>query len=185
MASRSMKGVVDRIALFFKGGCQWLTAAPRYRGAVLCGLCLIGAIIAIGHNGSKGIFAPVTQTSDVVAARMAAMSAESGTRSARNSLPKNGIGDADVESSPVDNDSQGGKEGPSAKTVASDKSFLVAETEKKKTRSRDKSEGKKTATKPAKKTQRRVSSERDRKFSPTPEIKRAEEKITSIIRDLF
>jgi hypothetical protein len=46
-----MKGVVDRLALFFTAGWQWLTAAPRYRGALLCSLSAIGAMIAIGYTG--------------------------------------------------------------------------------------------------------------------------------------
>ena len=183
-----MKGVVERIGLFFSAGWQWLTAAPRYRGALLCGLSLLGAMVAIGYNGSKGIFAPspsVTQTNDVVAARISAMSAGSGASHPENSLPKDRIGDAEVaEASPEHNDSRSGKEGLSAKAIASDKSFLVAETEKK-AAIQDKDEVKKTANKPKKKTQRRDSNDKDRKFDPSREIKRAGEKITKVFREIF
>ena len=183
-----MKGVVERVGLFFSAGWQWLTAAPRYRGALLCGLAVVGAMIAIGYNGSKSIFAPsppVTQTNDVVAARISAMSAGLGASHPENSLPKEPIGNAEVvEPSPVNNNSRSGKEGPSAKAIASDKSFLVADTEKK-AAIRDKEEVKKTANKPKEKTQRRVSSDTDRKFDPSREIKRTGEKITRVIRDIF
>ena len=54
--SLSMKGVLERVALSFKVGWQWLIAQPRYRAALLCGLSVVGAMIAIGYNGSKGIF---------------------------------------------------------------------------------------------------------------------------------
>jgi hypothetical protein len=179
-----MKGVVDRIALFLKGGWQWLTAEPGYRGALLCGLSAIGAMIAIGYSGSKGIFspsAPVAQPSDVVAARISAMSDQLGASSAKNSLLKNGIGDEEVvEASPADNDSRSRKEGPSPSAIASDKSFLVADTETKKAAIRDKDKVKKTTKKSAKKT-----SGRDRKFSPSRDIKRAGEKITTVIREIF
>jgi hypothetical protein len=183
-----MKGVVERIGLLFSAGWQWLTAAPRYRGALLCGLSLLGAMIAIGYNGRKGVFAPsapVTQTNDVVAARISAMSAESGASQPENSLSKDRIGDAEVaEASPEDHGSRNRKEGVSATAIASDKSFLVAETEKK-AAIRGKDDVKKTADKPKKKTQRRVSSNKDRKFDPSREIKRAGEKITQVIRDIF
>jgi hypothetical protein len=178
-----MKGVVDRIALFFKVGWQWLTAEPGYRGALLCGLSAIGAIMAIGFSGSKGIFsprAPVAQTSDVVAARISAMSDQSGASSAKNSPLKNGVGDGDA----VD-DSRNRKEGPSPSAIASDKSFLVADTEKKNAAIRDKDKVKKTAKKSAKKTRQRVSSDRDRKLNPSREIKRADEKVTRVIGDIF
>jgi hypothetical protein len=185
-----MKGVSHRIALFFKTGWQWLTATPRYRGALLCALSAIGAMIAIGYNGSKGIFspsAPVTQTSDVVAARISAMSDGLRASNAENSLPKNGIGNTEVvEPSPVDNDSRIQRKGPSARAIASDKSFLVAEAEKtEKSAIQDKDKVRKTAKKSAKKKQQPVSSDRDRKFSPSREIKRAGERITSVIRDIF
>ncbi|HEY5778467.1 MAG TPA: hypothetical protein VIT00_06990 [Terrimicrobiaceae bacterium] len=184
-----MKRVGHRIALFFKVGRQWLTPAPRYRGAFLCGLFAIGAMIAIGYNGNEGIFppsAPVAQTSDAVAARNSATSNDLGANSAKNSLPQNPIGDAEVvEPSPVNNDSRIVKEGPSPRAITSDKSFLVADTENENAAIRDKDEANKTANKSAKKTQRRVSSDRDRKFSPSREIRRAREKITRVIRDIF
>jgi hypothetical protein len=180
--------VVDRITLFFKGGWQWLTAEPGYRGPLLCGLSAIGAMITIGYSGSKGIFslpATAVQTSDVVAARISAMSDQLGASSAKNSPLKNGIGDEEVvEASPASNDSRRRKESPSPSAIASDKSFLVAETEKK-AAIPDNGEVKKTASKPTNKTQRRVSSDRDRKFSPSRDIKRAGEKITRVIRDIF
>jgi hypothetical protein len=184
-----MKRVAHRVALFFKVGRQWLTAEPGYRGALLCGLSAIGAMIAIAYSGSKGIFsppAPVAQTSDVVAARISAMSDQLGASNAKNSLPNNRGGDAEVvEPSPADNDSRSTKEGPSPSAIASDRSFLVADTENKKAASRDKDKVKKTAKKSAKKTQRRVPSGRDRKFSPSRDLKRAGEGITSVIRDIF
>jgi hypothetical protein len=182
-----MKGVVDRIGLLFKSGWLWLTASPRYRGALLSGLFVVGAMIAIGYNGSKGILAspaPATQPSDVVAARISAMSAGLDARSTENSLPKGRIEDAEVvATSVVDDEFRSRKAGPSARAIASDKSFLVAETEKKKAALREK-DVKKTAKEPPK-TQRRASSERDRKFDPSREIKRAGENITRVIRDLF
>jgi hypothetical protein len=185
-----MKRVAHRVALFFKVGRQWLTAEPGYRGALLCGLSAIGAMIAIAYSGSKGILsppAPVAQTSDVVAARISAMSDQLGASNAKNSLLKNGIGDAEVvEPSPADNDSWSRKEGPSARAIASDKSFLVAEAEKtEKSAIRDKDKVKKTAKKSAKKTQQRVSSDRDRKSNPAREVKRVGENITRVIRDIF
>ena len=185
-----MKGLVERIGLFFKAGGQWLTASPRYRGALLCGLSALGAMIAIGYNGSKGIFArhpSVTQPSDVVAARMSALSHGSGASNAENSPPKDRIGDAEVvESSSVQNDSPSGKAGPSARAIALDKSFLVTDTEKQKTTLQDKEEVKKAADKPKKKAQpKRVSSDKDRKFNPSRDIKRAGETITRVFRDIF
>ena len=184
-----MKRVGHRIALFFEVGRQWLTEAPRYRGAFLCGLFAIGAMIAIGYNGNKGIFprsAPVVQTSDVVAARNSATSNELGASSAKNSLAQNRIGDAEmVEPSPLNNDSRSVKERPSPRATTLDKSFLVADTENEKVAIRDKDEVNKTENKAAKKKQRRVSSDRNRKFSPLREIKGAREKITRVIRDIF
>jgi hypothetical protein len=167
-----MKGVVDRIALFFKVGWQWLTAEPGYRGALLCGLSAIGAIMAIGFSGSKGVFSP--------RARISAMSDQSGAISAKKSPLKNGVGDGDA----VD-DSRNRKEGPSPSAIASDKSFLVADTEKKNAAIRDKDKVKKTAKKSAKKTRQRVSSDRDRKLNPSRETKRASEKVTRVIGDFF
>jgi hypothetical protein len=174
-ASLSMKGVVNRIGLFFRAGWQWLSAAPRYRGTLLCGLSVVGAIIAIGYNGTKGIFGrstPVNKTSDVVAARISAMSGGSVARDPEV-----------VEPSP--DDSRSGKTGPSAKAIASDKSFLVADTENKKIAIRDKEKVKKPANKSAKKPQRRVSSDKDRKLNPPREIKRAGENITRVLRDIY
>jgi hypothetical protein len=184
-----MKGVVTRIGLLFKAGWQWLMVSPHYRGTLLCGLSLVGAIIAIGYNGGKSIFgrsAPVTYASDVVAARISAMSGGSGTSNAANSLTNDRGREAEVaEPSLVHEDFRIRKEGQLAKAIASDKSFLVADTEKQKTEIRDKEEVKKTAKKPAKKTQRRVSSDKDRKFNPSRDIKRAGENITRVLRDIF
>jgi hypothetical protein len=185
-----MKGVVERIGLVFKAGWQWLTAAPRYRGALLCGLSVLGAMVFIGYNGNKGVFArspPTTQANDVVAARISAMSHASGASNAESSLPNGRSGDADVvESSPVRDDSAGAKSGPSARAIASDKSFLVADTEKQKAANRDKKEVKKTANKPKKQTPPPpASNDRDRKFNPSQDIKRAGETITRVFRDLF
>jgi hypothetical protein len=79
-----MKGVVDRLALFLTVSWQWLTSAPRYRGALLGGLSAIGAMITIGYTGRVN-FGPsprVTHTNDVVAARISAMSNGSRTDNA-------------------------------------------------------------------------------------------------------
>jgi hypothetical protein len=95
-------------------------------------------MIAIGYTG-RANFAPtpaVTQSNDVVAARISAMSnhlpdarRKLGANDADNTRSADRIGDAEmVESSPENNDSR--KERPSAKAVASDKSFLVADAEK-------------------------------------------------------
>jgi hypothetical protein len=98
--SMSMKRMVDRIAPPFNIGRQWLAAAPRYRGAVICGVSAIGAMIAIGYNGNKGISprsVPVVQTSDVLPAKGSATSNELfATRNPGWSY----------------NDSRSGKEGP-------------------------------------------------------------------------
>jgi hypothetical protein len=83
---------------------------------------------------------------------------------------------------PENNDSR--KEGPSAKAIASDKSFLVADAEKQKATIRE-DEVKKPAKRSANKPRRRVSSERDRKFDPSREIKRTGEEITRVLRDIF
>ncbi len=155
--------MVTRIGLLFKAGWQWLMASPRYRGTLLCGLSLVGAIIAIGYNGGKSIFGrstPVTHTSDIVAARISTMS-ESGASNAANLLPNDRSREAEVvEPSPVQEDFRSEKEGPLARAIASDKSFLIADTEKQKTEIGDKDEVKKTAKKPTKKPQRRVSSDK-------------------------
>jgi hypothetical protein len=189
-----MKRIGQRIVLFFKGGWQWLTAAPRFNAALLCGLSAIGAMIAMGYHGNKRTSPPSasgTQANDVVAARISAMSNEADANSAKSSLPKNGSGDEEeLEPSPVNNESRPGKAGPSARAIASDKSFLVADTEKRKAL-RHKGEVKKTANKPKKKTPSPpqqpppVSSERDRKFNPSRDVKRAGETITRIFRDIF
>ena len=183
-----MKPVRQRISLLFEVGRQWLTAAPRNRGALLCGLSAIGAMIAIGYNAHKSTLpppTPVVPTSDVGATRDFATSNELGASSTRDSLPKNRIEDAEmVEPSPVNN-SRSGKEGPSPRAIALDKSFLVTDTDDRKAAIRDQDEVNKTANKPAKKPQRRVSSDRDRKFSPSREIKRAGDKITKLIRDIL
>ena len=91
------------------------------------------------------------------------------------------IGDAElVESSSKTNDSQ--KEGPSAKAIASDKSFLVADAEKQNAAIQERDEAKEPAKSPRIK---RISSDRDRKFDPSREIRRTGEKITRVIRDIF
>jgi hypothetical protein len=172
--------------VFFKAGSQWLATAPRYRGTLLCGLSVIGAIIAIGYNGSKGLFgrsAP-TQASDVVAARISAMSSGSGASKEANSLPKDRVRDAEfVEFSPVEV-SQSGNRGLN-RAIVSDKSFLVADTEKQTAEIRDKEEAKKPTKKSAQESQRRASSDKDRKFNPSREIKRTGENITMVLRDIF
>jgi serine/threonine protein kinase len=55
-----------RIALPLKIGRQWLNATPWPRRAVICGVCVIGAMIAFSYNGNKGISpqsAPAVQAS--------------------------------------------------------------------------------------------------------------------------
>lgn len=183
-----MKGVVDRIGQLFHGGWQWLAAAPRYCGALLSGLSVLGAMIAIGYNGSKGIlapFAPETQTSDVVAARLSAMSGGSGATKAENSLPKDIVDAEAVQPSAANNESRSPKGGPSERAIAADKSFLVADAEKQTAAIRDKGAVKKAANKPKKTTQRRDSTDKDRKFNPSREVKRVGETITRVIRDIF
>ena len=126
----------------------------------------------------------MTHTNDVVAARISAMSNGSRTDSAENMRSADRIGDAElVESSSKTNDSQ--KEGPSAKAIASDKSFLVADAEKQNAAIQERDEAKEPAKKSANKTRRRISSDRDRKFDPSREIRRTGEKITRVIRDIF
>jgi hypothetical protein len=184
-----MKGVLDKIGLFFKAGWQWLTAAPRYRGALLCGLSAVGAMIAIGYNGSTGIFAPVApvpQTSDVVAARISAMSGGGGASSGKSPKLEDRRADLEtVEPSRGNNDAPTAKEGPSAKVMESDKSFLVADSEKQRATIQDKGKVKKTTNKPVKKAQRHVSTEKERKFSPSRDVKRVGERITQVFRDIF
>ena len=170
--SISMKRMVGRMALLFNIGRQWLTAAPRYRGAVICGVSAIGAMIAIGYNGDKGISprsAPVVQTSDVAPTQDSAKSKE--LFATRN---------------PVNNHSQSGKEGPLPTALALDKSFLVGDSENENVAIRDKDEVKKTAKSSVKKPQRRVTNrDRDRGFSPLREIQRAPEKIWRVIRRIL
>jgi hypothetical protein len=181
-----MKGVVDRLALFLTVSWQWLTSAPRYRGALLGGLAAIGPMITIGYTGrvNFGPSPPMTHANDVVAARISAMSNGSRADNAESMRSADRIGDAElVESSSKTNDSQ--KEGPSAKAIASDKSFLVADAEKQNAAIQDKDEAKEPAKKSANKTRRRISSDRDRKFDPSREIRRTGEKITRVIRDIF
>lgn len=181
-----MKGVVDRLALFLTVSWQLLTSAPRYRGALLGGLSAIGPMITIGYTGrvNFGPSPPVTHTNDVVAARISAMSNGSRADNAESMRSADRIGDAElVESSSKTNDSQ--KEGPSANAIASDKSFLVADAEKQNAAIQDKDEAKEPAKKSANKTRRRISSDRDRKFDPSREIRRTGEKITRVIRDIF
>ena len=184
-----MKPVRQRIALLFEAGRQWLTAAPRNGGALLCGLSAIGAMIAIGYNAHKGTLpppTPVVPTSDVGATRNSTTSNESGASSTRDSLPKEphrGCGNGRAFARKQY--SRSGKEGPSPRAIALDKAFLVADTDDGKAAIRDQDEVNKTANKPAKKPQRRVSSDRDRKFSPSREIKRAGDKITRLIRDIL
>ena len=62
---------------------------------------------------------------------------------------------------------------------------MIADTEKQKAEIRDEDEVKKTAEKPTKKPQRRVSGDKDRKFNPSREIRRAGENITRVLRDIF
>ena len=123
----------------------------------------------------------MTHTNDVVAARISAMSNGSRADNAENMRPADRIGEAElVESSSKTNDSQ--KEGPSAKAIASDKSFLVADAEKQNAAIQERDEAKEPAKSPRIK---RISSDRDRKFDPSREIRRSGEKITRVIRDIF
>jgi hypothetical protein len=180
-----MKRVGNEVALFLKVLRQWLTAAPRYSGALLCGLFVIGGMIAIGYHRNKGISPPsepVVETGDVVAARNSTTANQLGASSAKNSPPKSRLANAEVvESSPLSNDPPSGGEGLSPSSTALDKSSLIADPENEKA-----DEVKKTTNNSGEKTQRRASlSDRDRKFSPLREIKRAGEKITRVIRDNF
>jgi hypothetical protein len=155
----SMKRMGDRIALLFKIGRQWLTAAPGYRGAVICGVSAIGAMIAIGYSGNKGgspRSKPVVQASDVVPAHDSAKSNEL----LATSNPQSGKGD------------------PLSTAIASDKAFLVRESGNTNVAIRDKDKVKKTAKSSAKKPQRRVTSkDRDRGFNPVREIQRVLKKL--------
>ena len=149
--------MANRIALLFNIGRQWLTAAPRYRGAVICGVSAIVAMMAIGYSGNKGASpssARVVQTSDVVPAHDSAKSNE-------------------LFATP-----QSGKGGPLPTTIASDKAFLVGKSENENVAIRDKDKVKKTAKSSAKKPQRRVTSrDRDRGFNPLREIQRVLKKL--------
>jgi hypothetical protein len=155
----SMKRMADRIALLFNSGRQWLTAAPRYRGAVICGVFAIVAMIAIGYSGNRRISppsAPVVQTSDVVPAHDSAKSNE--LFATRNP--------------------QSGKGGPMRTAIALDKAFLVGDSENENVAIRDKDKVKKTAKSSAKKPQRRVTSrDRDGGFNPLREIQRVLKKL--------
>ena len=154
----SMKRMADRVALLFSTGRQWLTAAPRYRGAVICGVSAIGAMIAIGYSGNKGIAPPsarVVQTIDAVPADDSAKSNEVFATD-----PRSGKGD------------------PLPTAVAADKAFLAGDSENKNLATRDKDKVKKTAKSSAKKPQRRVTSkDRDRGFNPLREIQRVLKKL--------
>jgi hypothetical protein len=155
----SMKRMADRIALLFNIGRQWVTAAPRCRGAVICGVSAIVAMIAIGYNGNKAISprsTPVVQTSDVVPAHDAANSNE--LFAARNP--------------------QSGKGGALPRAIALDKAFLAGDSQNENVAIRDKDKVKKTAKSSAKKPQRRVPSwDRDRGFNPLREIQRVLKKL--------
>ncbi|HEY5743794.1 MAG TPA: hypothetical protein VIS99_14790 [Terrimicrobiaceae bacterium] len=155
----SMKRMGDRIALLFNVGRRWLTAAPRYRGAVICGVSAIGAMIAIGYSGSKGVSprsTPMVQTSDVVPAEDSAKTNE--VFATRNP--------------------QSGKGGPLPTAIASDRAFLAGDSENEDVETLDKGKVKKTAKGSAKKPQRRVTSrDRDRGFNPLREVQRLVKKI--------
>lgn len=174
----------DRIARFFHIGRQWLTAAPRYRGTVICGLSAIAAMIAIGFNGNKGTSppsAPVVQTGNAVPAPDSAKPSELfATRNAARSL------DLARPAALADRKaSDPGAIDPRnlPRVIALDRSFLVGDTGNENAAIRDEDEGKKTANNSAKKPPRRVKSgDRDRGFSPSREIRRASEKITRVIR---
>jgi hypothetical protein len=155
----SMKRMGNRIARLFNMGRQWLTAAPRHRGAVICGVSAIGAMIAIGYTGTKGVSppsAPVVQTGDIAPADDSAKSNELFATS----------------------DPQSGKGGPLPAAIASDKAFLVGDSGNKNVAVRNKGEVKKTTKSSAKKPKRRVTSrDRDRGFNPLREIQRVVKKL--------
>ena len=72
------EALATRIALPFNIGRQWLIAAPRSRGAVICSVSVIGGLLlAFGYNGNNG-FSPrpasAVQTSGVVSAQDSATS---------------------------------------------------------------------------------------------------------------
>lgn len=151
--------MADRIALLFNNGRQWLTAAPRYRGAVICGVSAIGAMIAIGYNAHKRVSLPSAQpvqTSDIVPADDSAKS---------NELFATG-------------NPQSGKGGPLPTAIASDKAFLVVDSQNENVAMRNEDKVKKKAKSSAKKPQRRVMSrDRDRGFNPLREIQRVLKKL--------
>ena len=180
-----MKRIGDKISLFFSTGRQWLTAVPRYRGAVICGVSAVGAMIAIGYSGSKGVSPPSAQvvpTNGVVPAPNSATSEAS--LAAGNSGGSSR--DTSIEPSAVNNDPQSVKRGALPTVMALDKSFLVADSKKQNPAIRDKDDAKKPAKSSAKKPQRPATSgDRDREFSPSREIQRARKTITKVIRDIF
>jgi hypothetical protein len=110
-----------------------------------------------------------------------------GAIGAKNLLPENSIWDAEVvEPFAVNNDSRSGKEGPLPTTIASDKAFLLSDSENENVAIRDKDEVKQTSKSSVKKPQRRVTSrDRDRGFSPLREIQQAREKIRRVIRRIL
>ena len=137
---------------------------------------VVGGMIAIGYHSNKRTSPPsepVVETDDVVTAWNSTTANQLDASSAKNSLSKSRIANAEVvEPSPVSNDPPSGEEGLSPRSTTLDKSLLVvADPENEKAATRDKDEVKKTANNSAKKTQRRASlSDRDRKFSPLREI---------------
>ena len=61
--------LVARIALPLRVGRKWLAAVPRSRGAVICGVSVIGLVLAFGYNGknaSPSAREPAVQRSEVV-----------------------------------------------------------------------------------------------------------------------
>ena len=61
--------LVAKLALPLRIGRKWVTAAPRSRGAVICGVSVIGLVLAFGYNGKDGSSpkpAPAAQRSEVV-----------------------------------------------------------------------------------------------------------------------
>lgn len=73
------QALTARMTLPLNIGCQWLTA-PRSRGAVICGVSVISAMLVFGYNANQGTSpqaAPAVQSSDVVPAQSSADSKES------------------------------------------------------------------------------------------------------------
>jgi serine/threonine protein kinase len=73
------EALAARIARPFNIGRQWLTASPRFRGAVICSVSVIGLMLAFAYNGNNGLSpesAPAVQTSAVVPAQNSANSNE-------------------------------------------------------------------------------------------------------------